>query len=632
MNHLFELVEQSRNWIDDAYNYQVIKLIVALNEQFMVAGLIDPRKSSHPSGNIVMTVLRTRLNASKTFGENLIFMLNRASNLDAEDICMQLLVLKLLYLLFTTPETSHYFYTNDLKVLVDVFVRELSDLPDDHEALRHTYLRVLHPLLTNTQLLTYPYKRQQIRQLLIGLTSHGQIRDISATTQRLVDRCLSAQWCVDLDQGKNMGHDLGNGHLHNYAVQNVGGGPHMTIQAQTITDPEGVSIPLQANQKPYQSVASTTDIADAVAVAVERRKSEDHADIVTTTERPPMLRRTSSASKGREMRARSISSVSPKLSHNLDLSEPRTPHSQSAFAVEDEPSAHTLRRNLSYRSASAAASSSPLRTHSAIDVRSINTNDHGEDTDDESFKGDGSASNSWHQSMAGDHLFSNQWINSCGRRESSPLSVDSTNQWTNYQSLDIDAPSPHPFQSDNERGIIPSVHVEDLSCETLKPASTKKRTERRRPPDPPCHEKSRKERIGESCSAESNLPAPHEAHAGSARLTASDDHPRLTKSAPRSPLNSQVSSRAGTPTAKTSQTALSSVSHRRKPPPPPVDRSTKITRSRTPDGDFASPQHNTTPSVSEKNSPATTNVERHQHSLSQYLDQLHLTNESPYGW
>ncbi|PWN36383.1 uncharacterized protein FA14DRAFT_122666, partial [Meira miltonrushii] len=196
VNHLFDLVENSRNWHDDTYNYQVIKLIVALNEQFMVSGIStitnkqSARKSTASASNTVLTVLRTRLNASKTFGENVIFMLNRASSLDAEDICMQLLILKLLYLLFTTKETSHYFYTNDLKVLVDIFMRELSDLPEDHESLRHTYLRVLHPLLTNTQLLTYPYKRPQIHRLLIGLTSHGHLRDISATTQRLIDRCL----------------------------------------------------------------------------------------------------------------------------------------------------------------------------------------------------------------------------------------------------------------------------------------------------------------------------------------------------------------------------------------------------------------------------------------------------------
>jgi hypothetical protein len=52
----------------------------------------------------------------------------------AEDLCMQLLVLKILYLLFTNKNTSEYFYTNDLCVLVDVFLRELVDLDEDSES------------------------------------------------------------------------------------------------------------------------------------------------------------------------------------------------------------------------------------------------------------------------------------------------------------------------------------------------------------------------------------------------------------------------------------------------------------------------------------------------------------------
>ncbi|KAK0549749.1 pre-rRNA processing [Tilletia horrida] len=197
LDHLFDLVEETREHADDSFNYQLIKLIVAINEQYMVAGFANG--TAPPLPNVVLEAFRTRLDASKTFGENLIFMLNRASG-DAEDICMQLLVLKLLYLLFTTEDTAHYFYTNDLKVLVDVFIRELSDLPEESESLRHTYLRVLHPLLTNTQLREVPYKRPQIRRLLLGLISLGHIRDVSPTTKRLVDRCLRADWCIALDQ------------------------------------------------------------------------------------------------------------------------------------------------------------------------------------------------------------------------------------------------------------------------------------------------------------------------------------------------------------------------------------------------------------------------------------------------
>jgi hypothetical protein len=46
---------------------------------------------------------------------------------------IQMLILKLLYEIFTTPETSEFFYTNDLHVLVDVFIRELYNLSDESE-------------------------------------------------------------------------------------------------------------------------------------------------------------------------------------------------------------------------------------------------------------------------------------------------------------------------------------------------------------------------------------------------------------------------------------------------------------------------------------------------------------------
>ncbi|KAK7680378.1 hypothetical protein QCA50_016618 [Cerrena zonata] len=168
IEHLFELVEQTRDQQDESFNYSVIKLLVALNEQFMVASLHPetPRpdakfsRDGHTpdSRNRVLRILMSRLGSSMTFGENLIFMLNRADR-TPEDLVMQLLVLKLLYLLFNTKDTAEYFYTNDLCVLVDVFLREILNLDEDNESLRHTYLRVLHPLLTKTQLRSMPYKR-----------------------------------------------------------------------------------------------------------------------------------------------------------------------------------------------------------------------------------------------------------------------------------------------------------------------------------------------------------------------------------------------------------------------------------------------------------------------------------------
>jgi hypothetical protein len=146
IDHLFELVEVTRDQQDERLNYAVIKLIVALNEQFMVSSLpAKPHGALHAHGhernhvteheaitgatsqlvstspeakllapgsasgtpssgtsgrhhqrahthsgtavdsseepkkqNRVLMVLMRRLGSSKTFGENVIFMLNRA--------------------------------------------------------------------------------------------------------------------------------------------------------------------------------------------------------------------------------------------------------------------------------------------------------------------------------------------------------------------------------------------------------------------------------------------------------------------------------------------------------------------------------------------------------------------------
>ncbi|KAF9563841.1 hypothetical protein CPC08DRAFT_705758 [Agrocybe pediades] len=209
LDYLFDLVEQTKYMHDETFNYSVIKLIIALNEQFMVAALGDDvphsvaaKKDAPESRNRVIRVMMRRLGSCGTFGENMIFMLNRTKH-TTEDLCVKLLILKILYVLFSTKGMSEFFYTNDLCVLVDVFLRELADLDEENESLRHTYLRVLHPLLTKTQLRDVPYKRPQILVALEGMIANSRMREINPTTKRLVERCLGGDWCVSLREKRN---------------------------------------------------------------------------------------------------------------------------------------------------------------------------------------------------------------------------------------------------------------------------------------------------------------------------------------------------------------------------------------------------------------------------------------------
>ncbi|KAK3839926.1 MAG: hypothetical protein J3R72DRAFT_447006 [Linnemannia gamsii] len=202
LNYLLDLVEHTRTDAAEQLNYGAIKLLLVFNEQYM---LNTPSRAQHnPSGAIVvytgnplLSVLSDRLGRSTTFGENLIFMLNRA-----EETALQMLILKVLYLLFTSPKLYEFFYTNDLHVLVDVVIRELWDLPAEEESLRHAYLRVMGPLLTNTQLKRATYKRAEIVRLLRELGGG----DLDSTLRRqLQEQQLREQL---LEQQRAEGHKL----------------------------------------------------------------------------------------------------------------------------------------------------------------------------------------------------------------------------------------------------------------------------------------------------------------------------------------------------------------------------------------------------------------------------------------
>lgn len=196
--YLYQLIEAFSDDVDDPYHYAVIRVLLVMNEQYMVAsasGAVDPTAPVTHITNRVVKVLSLHGPSFRTFGENIILLLNRAT-----ETSLQLIILKLLYLLFTTKATYEYFYTNDLRVLLDVIIRNLLDLPVEMNTLRHTYLRVLAPLLSHTQLSQPPhYKRDQILSLLEILRGSGSVHFLppEPTTLRLVERVANTPWLLD---------------------------------------------------------------------------------------------------------------------------------------------------------------------------------------------------------------------------------------------------------------------------------------------------------------------------------------------------------------------------------------------------------------------------------------------------
>ncbi|MCJ1256324.1 hypothetical protein MMC24_004145 [Lignoscripta atroalba] len=205
ITYLLQIIEGLSEDVNDPYHYPVIRVLLVLNEQYMVSAH-DPGPGQTPVTaltNKVIKALSRHGSVYKTFGENIILLLNRES-----ETALQLLILKLLYLLFTTPMTYEYFYTNDLRVLVDVMIRNLLDLPLSSTALRHTYLRVLYPLLAHTQLKlpSLHYKREELLKLLHMMTSSGgagmHFGAVDETTKRLVNRCMRVPWLREADGEK----------------------------------------------------------------------------------------------------------------------------------------------------------------------------------------------------------------------------------------------------------------------------------------------------------------------------------------------------------------------------------------------------------------------------------------------
>ena len=86
---------------------------------------------------------------------------------------------------------------------------------------------MLHPLLTKTQLREIPYKRPQILLTLESLLGNSKIREVNPTTKRLVDRCLSGDWCLQL---RELRESAG------YGVQRVGS---PNSETSTILSPQG---------------------------------------------------------------------------------------------------------------------------------------------------------------------------------------------------------------------------------------------------------------------------------------------------------------------------------------------------------------------------------------------------------
>ncbi|KAH3683672.1 hypothetical protein WICPIJ_005356 [Wickerhamomyces pijperi] len=187
VNYIFESLIVAYNE-EDIFNSAKFKIILALNEQFMVL-----TRENKAFANVVFQSLKNHRHTARNFNECLLVYFNRES-----DRCLQIMISKLLYLIFTDAITSDLFYHNDLNVLVDVVLRELTDMSEDEETTRTTFLRILHIILNTKQITSTKYRKNELRALLLFLSGQcSSFWEVSDQTKRLALKCLAISWLAE---------------------------------------------------------------------------------------------------------------------------------------------------------------------------------------------------------------------------------------------------------------------------------------------------------------------------------------------------------------------------------------------------------------------------------------------------
>lgn len=198
----------TESWEEDErlFIYEEFKLLLLINEQYLMKSYL--KKGFQ---NMVFEwLMREHDLISYRIGKfiNLmIYYMNRE-----ESQISKILILKFFYVIFTTSATTKLVYLNDLKILLDIFLRELNDLDylvelsTENGILVITYLKVLYPMLMFSQLseLAKYYKRTELLDLLgnLILNSESNFRKGDSTNSnmperqadtiaRLASRCLS---------------------------------------------------------------------------------------------------------------------------------------------------------------------------------------------------------------------------------------------------------------------------------------------------------------------------------------------------------------------------------------------------------------------------------------------------------
>lgn len=136
--------------------------------------------------NFVLDALKS-VTAAKTATEKLLMLINREEDptvvLRHERGNKTNAVLKLIIDLFENRDTATLFYTSDCKVLIDILVRQLSDLSTGDEN-RRKYLELCRRILRNTDYAEHTHRKQDLMKIFTRIFCEEAEESVS--DQRLV--------------------------------------------------------------------------------------------------------------------------------------------------------------------------------------------------------------------------------------------------------------------------------------------------------------------------------------------------------------------------------------------------------------------------------------------------------------
>lgn len=184
ISYLFEnLKVEARD--EDEINFLTFRILLVLNEQYMFKCGLKIEKDGNK--NYIVDTMLKKMTYFQVFNEILILNFNREMN-----IVDQILMLKFLYVVFSNKVTNGLVYLNDLKVIVDIIIRQLNDLQlSKNEYLVNIYLRVLYSILTTTDLKNHKYKNDELFELFEYLINSDATKE---KTKHLAVKCRECQF------------------------------------------------------------------------------------------------------------------------------------------------------------------------------------------------------------------------------------------------------------------------------------------------------------------------------------------------------------------------------------------------------------------------------------------------------